>query len=75
MMIVEKPGVDIALAQGRLDGGKVHEQITILAMSEALGESCSAPSKNHVGTAAPGCPAERSSAQTAEKNRSCHSEE
>ena len=30
MMIVEKPSIDIALAQGLLDGGKVHIQAVIL---------------------------------------------
>src|SRR3984893_18129812 len=30
VMIVEKPGVDIALAQGLLDGGQVHIQTLIL---------------------------------------------
>ena len=30
MMVVEKPGVDVALAQRGLDGGEVHGQTTIL---------------------------------------------
>jgi len=30
VMIVEKPGVNVALAQGSLDGGQVHIQTVIL---------------------------------------------
>ncbi|MGH9499699.1 MAG: hypothetical protein ACRD3L_11230, partial [Terriglobales bacterium] len=39
MVIVKQPGVDIALAQGRLDGGQVHGQITILNKTSHLSES------------------------------------
>src|ERR1700730_12871459 len=40
MVIVEKPCVDIPLAQGSLYGGKIHGQTTILTTSAALSESC-----------------------------------
>jgi hypothetical protein len=30
VMIVEKPGVNVALAQGLLDGGQIHIQSVIL---------------------------------------------
>jgi hypothetical protein len=43
MVIVEKPCVDIPLAQGSLNCRKVHGQTTILTMSAGLGESCLGP--------------------------------
>jgi hypothetical protein len=39
MMVVKQPGVDIALAQSCLNGGKIHGQTTILTMTEVLSES------------------------------------
>src|SRR5437867_9277658 len=38
MMIVKQPAVDIALAQGGLNGGKVHGQISILTTGAGLSE-------------------------------------
>ena len=38
MVIIEKPCVDIPLAQGSLYGRKVHGQTTILTTSAVLGE-------------------------------------
>src|SRR5438874_12997253 len=38
MMIVKQPAVDIALAQGGLNGGKVHGQISILNNCSVLSE-------------------------------------
>src|SRR5579863_4373247 len=43
MVIIEKPCVDIPLAQGSLNFRKVHGRITILTTSAGLGESCPAP--------------------------------
>src|ERR1700722_287625 len=39
MVVVEKPGVDVAFAQRRLDGGQVHGQTTILNKTSHLSES------------------------------------
>ena len=39
MVIVEKPRVDVAFAQRRLDGGKVHGQTSIVNNGKDLGES------------------------------------
>ena len=39
MVIVEKPGINVALAQSGLYGGKVHGQTTILIKGGDLGES------------------------------------
>src|SRR5207237_8513805 len=38
MMVVKQPAVDIALAQGGLNGGKVHGQISILNNCSVLSE-------------------------------------
>src|SRR5437867_8229024 len=38
MMVVKQPAVDIALAQGGLNGGKVHEQTSILNNCSVLSE-------------------------------------
>jgi len=39
VVVVEKPRVNVAFAQRRLDGGKVHEQTSIVNKSKDLGES------------------------------------
>jgi hypothetical protein len=38
MMVVKQPAVDIALAQGGLNGGKVHGQTSILNNCSVLSE-------------------------------------
>ena len=52
MVIIEKPRVDIALAQGSLYGSKIHGRTTILTTSAALGES-GGKLKDSNGTAVP----------------------
>src|SRR5258705_3632029 len=68
MVVIEQPRVDVAFAQSRLNGGQVHGQTSIVNKSQDLSESRMnskanqpASEKVHVGTAAFGCPVERSS--------------
>src|SRR5579863_4296348 len=64
VVVVKKPGVDIAFAQGRLNGSQVHEQTTILNKTRHLSES-GRDLRGYGPQARPeveGWPAERSSA-------------
>jgi hypothetical protein len=47
VMVVKQPRVDVAFAQGRLDGRKVHEQTSIVNNAEDLGESPRGPEDEH----------------------------
>ena len=85
MMVVEQPRVDIAFAQRRLYGGQVHGQTSIVNKRKDLSESpgtreriiCVGKdfsgkgrrAKVYVGTAAFGCPVERSSTEVLSQHR------
>src|SRR5438094_2681698 len=49
MMVVKQPAVDIALAQGGLNGGKVHGQISILNNCSVLSELGNPRQKSRAG--------------------------